>query len=133
MQKARDGRGSYFFHKAGRGGARPKIYGAGQGSGLNRWGREGSGRGTYCIYQLIEIICYSKGNLNRIALSEVSQMYLTFIILIVIMISIIITIIITNITIIIAIIINSTKDDIWDMNELFHKLPNFGEQSSKPS
>ena len=60
-------------------------------------------------------------------------MYLTFIILIVIMISIIITIIITNITIIIAIIINSTKDDIWDMNELFHKLPNFGEQSSKPS
>ena len=28
------------------------------------------------------------------------------------------------ITIIIAIIINSTKDDIWDMEELFHKLTN---------
>ena len=32
----------------------------------------------------------------------------------------------------IFIIINSIKDDIWDMNELFHKLTNFGEQSSKP-
>ena len=38
--------------------------------------------------------------------------------------------IIIIIAIIIAIIINSTKDDIWDMNELFHKLTNFGEQSS---
>ena len=39
---------------------------------------------------------------------------------------------ITNITIIIATIINSTKDDIWDMNDIFYKLPNFVEQSSKP-
>ena len=37
------------------------------------------------------------------------------------------------ITIIIAIIMNSTKDDIWDMDELFHKLINLGEQNSKPS
>ena len=50
--------------------------------------------------------------------------YSTFIILIVITISITI-IIISIITSIIAIIINSTKDDIWDMEELFHKLTNF--------
>ena len=50
-------------------------------------------------------------------------------IFIVIMISITIIVILI---IIIAIIINSIKDDIWDMNELFHKLTNFGEQSSKP-
>ena len=49
-----------------------------------------------------------------------------------ILISITIIIIIVIITIINALIINSTKDDIWDMNELFHKLTNFGEQSSKP-
>ena len=65
------------------------------------------------------------------ASSEVSRIYSTFINLIVIINSITIIIIITNITII-AIIINSTKDDFWDMNELFYKLPNFGEQSSKP-
>ena len=29
------------------------------------------------------------------------------------------------------IIINSTKDDIWDMDELFLKLTNFGELGSK--
>ena len=45
-------------------------------------------------------------------------------IFIVIMISITIIVIII---IIIAIIINSIKDDIWDMNELCHKLTNFGE------
>ena len=43
-----------------------------------------------------------------------------------------IIIIITIITVIIAIITNSTKDDIWDMDELFHKLTKFGEQSSNP-
>ena len=32
------------------------------------------------------------------------------------------------ITIIIAIIMNSTKVDIWDMDELFHKFTNFGEK-----
>ena len=50
-------------------------------------------------------------------------------ILIVITISITIIIIIIVITSIsIAIIINSTKDDIWDMEELFHKLTNFRER-----
>ena len=61
---------------------------------------------------------------------EVSQIYSTFIIYVVIIISI------TNLTIITIliaiIIINSTKDDIWDMDELLHKLTNFGEQGSKP-
>ena len=66
------------------------------------------------------------------ALSEVSPIYSTFINLIVIISSITIINIITNITIIIGIIINSTMDDIWDMNELFYKLPNFVEQSLKP-
>ena len=51
--------------------------------------------------------------------------------LIVIKISITI-IIISIITSIIAIIINSTKNDIWDMEELFHKLTNFREQSLVP-
>ena len=51
--------------------------------------------------------------------------YSTLIILIVIIISITIIIIISVITSIIAIIINSTKDDIWDLDELFHKLTNF--------
>ena len=32
------------------------------------------------------------------------------------------------ITIIIAIIMNSTKDDIWDNDELFHRFTNFGEK-----
>ena len=44
-----------------------------------------------------------------------------------------IIIIISIITsILIAIIISSTKDDIWDIDELFHKFTNFGEKSSKP-
>ena len=42
---------------AGQGGARPKIYGAGPG----RKRSKSAGRGTYCVYQLIEIIRYSKG------------------------------------------------------------------------
>ena len=48
---------------------------------------------------------------------------------IVIMISITIIVIII---IIIAIIINSIKDDIWDMEKIFHKLTNFREQSLMP-
>ena len=64
----------------------------------------------------------SKGNFN---LHKVKLIYLTFIILIVITISITIIIIISIITSIIAIIINSTKDDILDMEELFHTLTNF--------
>ena len=36
--------------------------GAGRGRGQDLQG--GEGRGTYCVYQLIEIICYIKGNLN---------------------------------------------------------------------
>ena len=43
-----------------------------------------------------------------------------------------IIIIISTITSIIAIIINSTKDDILDMEELFHMLTNFREQSLMP-
>ena len=47
--------------------------------------------------------------------------------------TVIIVIIITiTIIIIIAIIINSTKNDIWDMEELFQKLTNFREQSLMP-
>ena len=57
--------------------------------------------------------------------------YSTLITLTVIIISITI-IIISIITSIIAIIINSTKNDIWDMEELFHKLTNFREQSLMP-
>ena len=48
--------------------------------------------------------------------------YSTLITLIVITISITIIIIISIITSIIIIIINSTKNDVWDMEELFHKL-----------
>ena len=76
--------------------------------------------------------------LLMMAIMRVKMIYSTFIILIVITISITIIIIISIIIIIviitsiIAIIINSTKDDIWDMDELLHKLTNFGEQGSKP-
>ena len=55
----RDGRGSFFSQGAGRGGARPKIYGAERGvagnhplptvRGKNLQGWEGPGRGTYCM------------------------------------------------------------------------------------
>ena len=40
--------GKVFF--TGRVGARPRIYGVG-------WG-------TYCVYQLIKIVCENKGNLD---------------------------------------------------------------------
>ena len=64
--------GKLFFSQggAGLGRAWPKIYGggpargtspspqcgAGRGRGQNLRGEEGLGRGTYCIYQLIEIM-----------------------------------------------------------------------------
>ena len=65
-----------------------------------------------------------------IALSEIRQIYSTFIILVVIIIIIIITIIIIIIfTIIIVIISNSSKD----MDGLFHKMTNFGKQNLQPS
>ena len=63
-QWIRDGRGSYFFHGAGRGKAKNLTDGAGRGTppspqcgagrgrGQNLWGREGPGRGTYCVYWL---------------------------------------------------------------------------------
>ena len=130
----RDGRGSYFFHGAGRGGAWPKIYGAGNpplphsagqgGEGVKICGAGRSSGGE----QLIEIICCSKEMLICIKWRIISS---TFITLIIIIISITI-IIISIITSIIAIIINSTKNDIWDMEELFHKLTNFREQSLMP-
>ena len=46
---------------AGRGTTPSPLYGAGQGKGQNLRGGERSGQGTYCVYQLIEIIRYSKG------------------------------------------------------------------------
>ena len=49
---------------AGRGTPPSPQCGAGRGRGQNLRGGEGLGRGTYCVYQLIEIICCSKGNLN---------------------------------------------------------------------
>ena len=49
---------------AGRGTPPSPQCGAGRGRGQNLRGGEGPGRGTYCVYQLIEIICCSKGNLN---------------------------------------------------------------------
>ena len=78
----RDGRGRFFF-----------TGGAGQGRQSTGWGRGLNlrGRGTYYVYQLIEIICYSRGNqLICIASSEVSQIYSIFIINIVIVIMIIV-------------------------------------------
>ena len=59
---SRDGRGSFLFHRLGLG-----REGQGQksrGRGGKGKGPKSVGRGTYCVYQLIEIICYSKGNLN---------------------------------------------------------------------
>ena len=50
-----------------------------------RAGRDGAGRGTYCLYQLIEIICYTRGNLDWHCRKLVSQIYSTFIVIIVIM------------------------------------------------
>ena len=67
---------SYFFHGAGQGGARPKIYGAGRetppplptvrgraekGSKSAGLGEAGAGN---ILRVLIEIICCSKGNLD---------------------------------------------------------------------
>ena len=60
MSSSRDGRGSYFFHgggRAGRGKAKNLRGGAGKES-------KPAGQGTYWVYQLIEIICHRKGNLN---------------------------------------------------------------------
>ena len=54
--------GEAFFHGAGQGGARPKSKGVGKGS--KSAGQGGTRQGTYYVYQLIEIICKSKGNLN---------------------------------------------------------------------
>ena len=98
--------GEVFF--AGRGGARPKIYGAGKGSksaGLGSW--ELTAHNSW-----LKSYATAKEILIHIALSEFSQIYSTFMILILIIISITIIVIIT-------IIINSTKDDSWDMNGNF--------------
>ena len=56
----RDGRGSFFSTERG---------GAERGKAKNQQGRAGkeskpAGQGTYWVYQLIEIICHRKGNLN---------------------------------------------------------------------
>ena len=74
--ETRDGRGSYFFHGAGRGKAKNLRGGAGRGGeppfptvqggagkGSKYAGLGGAGAGNIlCV--LIEIICLSKGNLN---------------------------------------------------------------------
>ena len=62
-----DGEAIFFTGRGGQEGACPKIYGAGAppfptvrgGAGK---GAKSAGRGTYCVYQLIDIICCSKGN-----------------------------------------------------------------------
>ena len=104
-----DGEAIFFSRGgAGRGGARPKIYGAGRGgepppphrSGLGGEGVKICGAGNI-LRVLIEIICCSKEISICIALSEVN-------------------------------LLNSTKDDILDMEELFHMLTNFQEQSLMP-
>ena len=46
--------GEIFFHGAGRGKAKNLRCRAGH----------GPGQGTYCVYQLIEVICYRKGCLD---------------------------------------------------------------------
>ena len=46
--------GEIFFHEAGR--CKAKILRDRAGQGL--------GQSTYCVYQLIEVICYSKGCLD---------------------------------------------------------------------
>ena len=82
----RDGRGSYFFHGAGRGGERqgqkstgrggagnpplPTVRG-GAGKGSKSAGRGGAGAGNI-LRVLIEIICCSKEISICIALSEVN-------------------------------------------------------------
>ena len=78
----RDGRG-FFFCGARRGQARPKNR-AGRGRSLNLQGRAGQG-----IHRLIEIMSYSRRNLDLHCVNEVSQ-YSTFIITIIIMIIIIV-------------------------------------------
>ena len=54
--------GKLFFHRAGRGGEGLGQKSTGQGGAGE--GSKSAGRGTYCVYQLIEIIWCSKGNLS---------------------------------------------------------------------
>ena len=68
---SKDGRGGAGRGKAknlrggaGRGTPPSPQFGAGRGRGQNLRGGEGPGRGTYCMYQLIEIICSRKENIN---------------------------------------------------------------------
>ena len=49
---------------AGRGTPPSPQCGAGRGRGQNLRGEEEPGWGTYCVYQLIEIVCCNKGILN---------------------------------------------------------------------
>ena len=66
--------GKLFFHGAGQGeeGKGQKSMGRGRAEnpllptvrGGAGKGSKSAGLGTYCVYQLIEIICCSKGNLN---------------------------------------------------------------------
>ena len=57
LQKPGMDRGAIFTGRGRWGGARPKIN-AGAGRGEAEKGSESAGQGKYCVYQLIEIICY---------------------------------------------------------------------------
>ena len=71
-----DGEAIFFTGRGGAGTSKAKNLwgGAGNppfptvqgraGKGSKSVGQGGAGQGTYCVYQLIEIICCSRGNLN---------------------------------------------------------------------
>ena len=96
------------------GGAGQDQKSTGRGRGLNLRGGALRGQGGEHIAYISWLKSYAtaKEILIHIALSEFSQIYSTFMILILIIISITIIVIIT-------IIINRTKDDSWDMNGNF--------------
>ena len=58
----------FFFHVGGQGKAKNLR-------GGTRKGSKSAGRSTYCIYRLIEIICYSRGNLDLDCIPELSTTY----------------------------------------------------------
>ena len=59
-----DGEAIFFTGRGGAGRGKAKNLRDGAGRGTPPSPQCGAGRGTCCVYQLIEIICCSKGNLN---------------------------------------------------------------------
>ena len=59
-----DGEAIFFTGRGGAGNPPFPIMRDGAGKGSKSAGLEGPRRGTYCVYQLIEIKCCSKENLN---------------------------------------------------------------------